>query len=104
MDDLNRAFAATVRLQDMVGARLQAIPQRSGPGRKASEVRKAFVRHVARLFELLTGNFPASSPDSPFAAFVESVWNSMADDVPEISFQRTIADVCGLKNIDKPAR
>lgn len=102
MDDLNRAFAATVRLQDLVGARLEAIPHRSGPGRRASEVRREFVRHVARLYELLTGSWPASSPDSPFADFVESAWNSMADDAPAVSFQRTIAEVCGQKNSARP--
>lgn len=92
-DDLNVAFRSLTRLRHLVAAERTTIrtPEQA-VGRPKPLWRVDFVWYMAQLWRMLTHEEPSKSEDSLFGSFVYSAWNSLDDNMPEVSFARAIRD------------
>jgi len=62
-------------------------------GRPRVDWKHDFVARLAHTWELITGRPPSPKIDGPFAEFISACWLSGGEELPEISFDRTIRSV-----------
>jgi hypothetical protein len=64
--------------------------QKSDGGRPPTLWKSDFVSGLANLWRIVTGEDASKDPTSPFAGFVAATWESLDDDLPEVSWASQI--------------
>lgn len=91
LDALTIARASLKNLEKRVARQIESLAiRKSSRGRIPNYWKTQFVIGIARLWLNITLCPPSTSPQSAFADFVRACWASIAEDVPEESFDSVI--------------
>lgn len=96
--DFERACESLQLLKEcIVEHLLPEPPSHPSPGRPRMLWKNEFVEEMAVAWRQLTLEEPSRSEDSLFGKFVYAAWNSLDDQMPEVSFARAIRERTGQK-------